>query len=96
MSHLSDKSEQDAGTTFANMKKEYQNKLNLGELVKNRTIDLNNTDGCTGQYRSFRALFMCSLLAWNFLIIIDRAVGAPGHGKARPTLSTRDLTALKF
>jgi DNA polymerase II small subunit/DNA polymerase delta subunit B len=81
MLHLSDKSEQDSSTTYANMKKEYQNKEALGELVREKTIDMNNTDGCTGQYHSFRALFMTSLLARNFSIIIDRAVGAPGHGK---------------
>ena len=45
MSHLSDKSEQDAGTTYANMAKEYKNKKDLGELVAEKTIDLNHTDG---------------------------------------------------
>jgi hypothetical protein len=81
MSHLSDKSEQDAGTTYNNMCKEYEQLRSWGELEKYKSIDFNNTDGCTAQYRSYRALYLLSMLAIRFAIIIDRAVGAPGHGK---------------
>jgi hypothetical protein len=81
MSHLSDCSDQEAGTTYNNMGKEYAFLKAAGELFEDSTVDLNNTDGCTAQYRSFRALFLLSMLAFRFQIIIDRAVGAPGHGK---------------
>jgi hypothetical protein len=81
MSHLSDKSEQDAGTTYNNMCKEYEQLKAWGELAKYKTIDFNNTDGCTAQYRCYRAMYLLSMLAIRFAIIIDRAVGAPGNGK---------------
>jgi hypothetical protein len=81
MSHLSDKSEQDAGTTYNNMYVEYEKLRLLGELMKYMTIDFNNTDGCTAQYRCYKALYLLSMLSFRLAIIIDRAVGAPGHGK---------------
>lgn len=40
-----------------------------------------NTDGCTKQYRCGTACFLLSLLAFTHQIVIDRAIGAPGHGK---------------
>jgi hypothetical protein len=81
MSHFSDKSEQDAGTTYNNMCKEYEKRKTWGELEKYKTIHFNNTDGCTAQYRCYRALYLLLMLAIWFTIIVNQAVGAPGHGK---------------
>lgn len=40
-----------------------------------------DTDGCAKQYRCGTALLFLSLLACTCNITIDRAIGAPGHGK---------------
>ena len=39
------------------------------------------TDGCAEQYRSCAAFFLLSALSQTFDVTIDRAIGAPGHGK---------------
>ena len=38
-------------------------------------------DGCTKKYRCASGIYLISCLALEFSIIIDRAVGAPGHVK---------------
>jgi len=40
-----------------------------------------DTDGCGKQYRCGTAMYLLSILASKYGIIIDRAIGAPGHGK---------------
>lgn len=80
MSHMSEKSRQDAATTHAHM-------LVMIEYLKRARVLLNgstiwdDTDGCTSQYRCGRALYLLSVLAVSSGITIDRAIGAPGHGK---------------
>ena len=39
------------------------------------------TDGCAKQYRCAIAMYLLSLISVRFNIVIDRVVGAPGHGK---------------
>ena len=39
------------------------------------------TDGCAKQYRCATAMYLLSLISVRFNIVIDRAVGAQGHGK---------------
>jgi hypothetical protein len=81
-SHFLDNSKQDAATTHAHMPV-------LFDLLKRlrrikglvRTLLLDNTDGCAKQYRCGTALFLLSLLVVLNNVIIDWAVGAPGHGK---------------
>ena len=51
-----------------------------GNLVQGNCL-YGNTDGSGTQYRCSNAIYFLSLLAFNYSIIIDRAVGAPGHGK---------------
>lgn len=81
-SHFSDSSRQDARTTYAHMKVELQYLEDLGILKKDGTGTIvDDTDGCAKQYRSGTALYLNSLLATTHGVIIDRAVGAPGHGK---------------
>ena len=38
-------------------------------------------DGCTKQYCCATTIYLLSLLSKEYNIVIDRAVGAPGHGK---------------
>jgi hypothetical protein len=42
---------------------------------------IDDTDGCAKQFRSGTALYLNSLLATTHGVILDRAVGAPGHRK---------------
>ena len=78
-SFFSDDLKQDAVTTHSNMEKLF--KAAIGDTKKGLTC-LDNTDGCTKQYRRTTALFMLTMLATSLGIIIDRAIGAPGHGKS--------------
>ena len=41
---------------------------------------LENTDGCAEQYIYVTTLYLISMLAYAYNIIIDRGDGAPGHG----------------
>jgi hypothetical protein len=79
-SHFADKSDQNAASTHAHMDVliRYlicQGVLQLGGLM------LDDTDGCAKQYRCATALFLLTLLSCVHNVAIDRAVGAPGHGK---------------
>ena len=40
-----------------------------------------STDGCCKQYRCGAALLFLSMISTNFNIIVDRMIGALGHGK---------------
>ena len=42
---------------------------------------LGGTDGCAKQYKCSTAIKFMSNLAWTENIVLDRAIGAPGHGK---------------
>ena len=77
-SHLADESTQDSATTHEHMKEMINN---LKDTVNQLLVMFDQTDGCSKQYRCARALYLLSLLAYQFDIIIDRAIGAPGHGK---------------
>jgi hypothetical protein len=50
-------------------------------IIKEGSTILDHTDGCSKQYRSATVLYCLSLLAASYGITIDRAIGAPGHGK---------------
>jgi hypothetical protein len=79
-SHFSDSSRQDSRTTFAHMQVELKYLEDAGIIQKGST-NLEDTDGCAKQYRSGTSLYLNTLLATTHGIVIDRAVGAPGHGK---------------
>jgi hypothetical protein len=79
-SHFSDLSRQDARTTFSHMNVEIKH-YKEREIIGENSIVFDDTDGCSKQYRSGTALFLLTLLAVTHGVIIDRAVGAPGHGK---------------
>eukprot|EP00966_Prymnesium_polylepis_P105434 2441600-Prymnesium_polylepis.1 len=79
-SHFSDDSRQDAATTHAHMTVLLNQLKDIGELLSGMTL-WDDTDGCGKQYRCGTALYLLSILASAFGITIDRAIGAPGHGK---------------
>ena len=79
-SHFSDESRQDAATTHAHQTELFTHLREMGELMAGMTI-WEDTDGCGKQYRCGTALYLLSMLACTFDVTIDRAIGAPGHGK---------------
>ena len=79
-SHLSDNSQQDAATTNAHMEVLIQSLKESGTIGQRATM-WDETDGCTKQYRCAKAFWLLSYLAQKYDITIDRAIGAPGHGK---------------
>ena len=48
-------------------------------LVDNMIEIWENTDGCAYQYRCATSLYLLSMLAHTYNIIIDRGVGSPGN-----------------
>ena len=44
-------------------------------------VILDSTDGCSGQYRSALSLYLLTVMACSFNVVIDRMVNAPAHGK---------------
>jgi hypothetical protein len=79
-SHFSDESRQDAATTHAHMTALFEHLKAIGELIAGLVI-WDDTDGCGKQYRCGTAMYLLSILASTYGIVIDRAIGAPGHGK---------------
>jgi hypothetical protein len=80
-SYLSDDSNQDAATTTAHMSHLIQKLMASQRIITGKSTIMEDTDGCAKQYRSATALYLLSMLALQFNVVIDRAVGAPGHGK---------------
>lgn len=79
-SHFSDDSKQNAASTHVNM--DVLIKLLLqGGTFKRGSWMFDDTDGCAKQYRCALALYLLSMLAAIHGVVIDRAIGAPGHGK---------------
>ena len=67
-----------------------------GVLIKGGNLYC-NSDGCAKQYRCANAIYYLSALAYKYGIIIDRAIGAPGHGKdIVDGLNAVDKQYLKF
>ena len=50
-------------------------------IQQNQSTIMEETDGCAKQYRCASAINLLSMLSMKYNIVIDRAVGAPGHGK---------------
>ena len=49
--------------------------------MTNKNTISENTGGCVEQYRCTTGLYLLSMLSHAYIIVIDRGVGAPGHGK---------------
>eukprot|EP00957_Ditylum_brightwellii_P162192 12350079-Ditylum_brightwellii.AAC.1 len=50
-------------------------------IKQESTATWEETDGCAKQYRCATAMYLLALISVRFNMVIDRAVGAPGHGK---------------
>ena len=77
---FSDDNRQDASTTNAYMMKMLDNMRQINQDVSGCTI-WESTDGCSKQYRYGDALYFLSYASAKYTIIVDRMIGAPGHGK---------------
>jgi hypothetical protein len=80
-SHFADDSRQDAATTCAHTIVMLDKLKNNGEIGRNNPTMWEETDGCGKQYRCAKAFWLLSYLAVKYGMTIDRAIGAPGHGK---------------
>ena len=78
---MSNDSYQDAATTTAHMSDLIQQLLMSNKIKKGKSTIMEDTDSCAKQYRCATAFYLLSRLAVQFDVVIDRAVGAPGHGK---------------
>ena len=79
-SHLSDYSLQNAALTHQHMNVLLDYLFNKNVIKQGSTLYC-NSDGSSKQYRCANALYYLSMLSTKFNINIDRAIGAPGHGK---------------
>ena len=50
-------------------------------LVSVMSTVLEDTDGCSKQYRCSLAIYLMTVLSYLYGIIIDREINTPGHGK---------------
>jgi hypothetical protein len=79
-SHFLDCSWQDSSMMHEHMSVLFKHLMEKGVLRHGWTV-YNATDGCGKQYHSAMTLYLLSLIATDFDLTIDRAIGAPGHGK---------------
>ena len=79
-SFLSDDLQQTASTVDNHMKKLVK-QLKHSNILKEGGRVLGSTDGCAKQYKCSTAIRFMSHLSFQEKIVIDRAIGAPGHGK---------------
>ena len=78
---LSIDSKQDATNAAAHSKWIIKLLKNMQLLFYYPIIILDNTDGCSGQYRCANALYLLPTLAHEYNIIIDNVVGSMIHGR---------------
>ena len=81
-SHFADFSKQDAATTFEHMCSMFSTHESVNGKIAKNTVLLDHTDGCAKQYRSGNAFYLLNIMSLKYDIVIDRCVGAPGHGKS--------------
>ena len=93
-SHLSDRLKQDASTTHAHMICLLNKMAEKGEIQARKTTILEHSDGCSKQYRCGTALYLLSVLASQFGVMVDHMIGAPGHGK--DVVDALNATTKKF
>jgi hypothetical protein len=80
-SFLSDDSDQGAATTAAHTEKFLKLLLDSNRIEREQSTIMEDTDGCSKQYISASSLYLISTICMKYGIVIDHAVGAPGHGK---------------
>ena len=79
-SFLSDDSKQDAATTTAHSKC-FIELLKETNIEKSLSTIWEYSNGCAEQYRCASAQYLMSVMSQCYLVIIDRGISAPGHGK---------------
>ena len=79
-SFLSDDTTQLASTVYFHMNLLIVKLFEQG-ILKNGGRILGSTDGCGKQYKCVTAIHFMSILSVKHGIVIDRAIGCPGHGK---------------
>ena len=81
-SFLSDGKEQHASTVYNHMNQLIQKLQESGVLAKTGGRIMSSTDGCASQYRSATSIFWMAVLAYDYGLVIDRAISAASHGKS--------------
>jgi hypothetical protein len=79
-SHFSDDSRQDASTTYEHVNRLFK-ELFQRKILTRGSVVFTDTDGCCKQYRCGTSIYLNSLLSSEHGVVIDQAIGAPGHGK---------------
>jgi len=82
-SYISDDNQQDARTSSINTEFMIQKlrSQGVGMLVADKSVLYELMDGCAKQYRSGTALYLMTVIACKYGIILDRMISAPHHGK---------------
>ena len=80
-SYLSENGKQDAADSASHMMHLYAMLLKWNLLIAFMSTVWESTDGCAKQYCCASAIFFMVFAACQFDVVIDPAVGAPGHGK---------------
>ena len=79
--NLFDESDHHASTTATHICILIQFILTKKWIAPLFTTIWDHTDGCTNQYCCASAIYLLSCIDLEYCININRAVGAPGHGK---------------
>lgn len=81
-SHISNDKRQNGNTVYENIRYTLNDLCKRG-MIKRDTLKIvmDIVDGCGEQYRCGKVLYFLAKLSFEFDMIYDRAVQAPGHGK---------------
>ena len=79
---LSDGKVQDASSVCNHLDQLIKKLKDTKVLASKEGRILSFTDGCAAQYRSSTSLYFMTLLAYKHDLVIDRGIGAAGHGKS--------------
>ena len=74
-------SDQDDRTTAKNLRIIFQLLLTKGFIATFLTIMWDHMNGFAKQYCCASDIYLLTCFALEFIIIVDRLVGSPGHGK---------------
>ena len=79
----SDEKEQNASTTYANTRLILEHMFDNQGLMERNQLNCIYvlTDGCTTQYMCSTALYLQTQIAYEYKIMYDRVIQAPGHGR---------------
>eukprot|EP00957_Ditylum_brightwellii_P181441 13821092-Ditylum_brightwellii.AAC.1 len=77
---LSDESDQNAVTTTSHMLELIKLLIEKNMIRQNQSTIMEEIDGFAKQYGCATEFKLLSMLAMKYNIVIDRAIGAPGHG----------------